>query len=97
MNYDPRHFIANARWRFAKTMPDNPHWYAVERDEERAGRGDALRAFVAFLKDTGTDAKYGGHRYRYVEVDGFTYWLTWAKGARYIVNRKPTSEAGWDE
>ncbi len=32
---------------------------------------------------------------RAVEVDDSTYWLT--RGEGYIINRKPTVDAGWDE
>jgi hypothetical protein len=32
-----------------------------------------------------------------VTVDGWDYWLTHTGDAGWIVNRKPSAEAGWDE
>jgi hypothetical protein len=40
---------------------------------------------------------FQGHRYRTVEVDERTYWLTWGRGGGHIVNRKLTAEAGWED
>jgi hypothetical protein len=80
-----REFIAAADWRFAKTMPENPHWWT------KPARGP--NALVALIK-AGEVRRYRGRRYTTVEIDGFAYWLTWGGG--YIVNRKPAAEAGWD-
>jgi hypothetical protein len=96
-SHDPRAFIASTAWTFASTMPENPHEYVVERDL----RGDpeahaAFRAFVAHVR-SGRLRTFRGHRYRTVEVEERTYWLTWGRGGGHIVNRKPTAEAGWDD
>jgi hypothetical protein len=31
--FDPRAFIAQAPWRFAKSMPHLPHWYVRQGDD----------------------------------------------------------------
>ena len=93
MDFDPRTFIASVEWRFAKTMAHyNPHWYVVQRDDG----GELFDGFLAYLKQHGTHRNYGGYPYLYVSVDGFDYWTTFADGAGYIVNRKPSDAAGWD-
>jgi hypothetical protein len=92
MNVDPRGFIDSVTWRFARTMPENPHWYVVERDVggpefEHSSRSSAQATLVTI----------GGWPYRTVTVDGFDYWLTWAGDAGHFINRKPSAEADWDE
>jgi CelD/BcsL family acetyltransferase involved in cellulose biosynthesis len=54
--YDPRHFIASVEWRFARTMPENPHWYVVERD---AG-GEPFSALVAYIRYHGRVRRFRG-------------------------------------
>jgi hypothetical protein len=81
-----REFIAAAAWRFAVTMPENPH--------EWVKGGPGFEDFVALVR-RGELRRYGGRPYRTVTIDGWTYWLTWGGGP--IVNRKPAAEAGWDE
>ncbi len=78
---------------FAKTMPENPHHYIVERKHA----GPELTAFVEHVQAHGKVRRYKGYPYRYVEIDEFTYWLTRAEDAGWIINRKLTTEAGWDE
>jgi hypothetical protein len=91
--YDPREFIRSVEWRFATTMAhSNPHWYVVQRDEG----GPLFDGFLAYLEAVGSVRTYKGHPYRYVTVDDHDYWTTCASGAGTIVNRKPSSEAGWD-
>ena len=91
--FDPRGFIASVEWRFAKTMAHyNPHWYVVERD---AG-GPEFTDFVAFVR-SGPIRRYRGGRYHCVTVDGWDYWLTHAGADGWIVNRKRSAEAGWDD
>jgi hypothetical protein len=89
---EAREFVASANWVFAKTMAAyNPHHYIVERDEG----GPALSAFVALVRSAPI-RRYRGGRYHSLELDGFTYFLTHAGAAGWIVNRKPTERAGWD-
>ena len=90
---DPRGFIASVEWRFAKTMAHyNPHWYVVERD----ARGPEFTDFVAFVR-SGPIRRYGGGRYHCVTVGGWDYWLTHAGADGWIINRKRSTEAGWDD
>jgi hypothetical protein len=91
--FDPRRFIASVDWRFAKTMAHyNPHWYVVERDNA----GPEFTDFVAFVR-SGPIRRYRGGRYHCVTVDGWDYWLTHAGADGWIVNRKRSAEAGWDD
>jgi hypothetical protein len=40
--------------------------------------------------------RYRGGRYHCATVDGWDYWLTHSGAGGWIVNRKPTAQAGWD-
>jgi hypothetical protein len=73
-------------------MPANPHWYVVEREVG----GLAFDAFVARIQD-GRVRRYEGYDYPTVPVDDFDYWLTRGNDSGWIINRKPSAEAGWDE
>jgi hypothetical protein len=63
---------------------------------ERVEGGDDFSAFVAFVHG-GPIRRYRGGGYHCVTVDDRDYFLTHAGDARWIVNRKPSVEAGWDE
>ena len=73
-------------------MPDNPHHYVVEGDSG----GPAFDDFVALIQ-AGSVRRYRGHDYRAVTVDDFDYWLMRSNDAGWIINRKPSAEADWDE
>ena len=93
MDSELRAWIKAAPFRFAVTMPENPHHYIVQRESG----GPEFEAFVRAVKELGSRRRYGGHRYWTIAVDDMTYWLTFGGGAGYIINRKPTAEAGWDD
>ena len=83
-----RAFIDRSDWRFAKTMPENPHWYVVRPAEPDVGH-DAL---LALLERYGTVRHWHGHPYRSISLDGWDYWFI-----HPVINRKPTGRAGWDD
>jgi hypothetical protein len=91
--FNPRAFIARANWTFASTVADWhdwPHEYAVEAKHE--GDPDFAR-FVKLIAEEGYDARFEGHRYRYLAVDGFLYWSSrslFSPGQN--LNRRPASD-----
>ena len=92
MSNDTRSFIASVEWVFARTMAHyNPHEYIVQKNH----RGEAFDAFVAFVR-SGPIRRYRGGRYHCVTVDEFDYFLTYARDAGWLVNRKASERAGWD-
>jgi hypothetical protein len=70
----------------------NPHWYVVERVEG----GPSFTSFVALVR-SGPIRRYRAGRYHCVTVDEHDYWLTHAGSDGWIINRKPSAEAGRDE
>jgi hypothetical protein len=95
--YDLDEWIKAAPFRFAKTMPDNPHWYVTERDEGRRGFGAEVRAFVDHVHEQGGTRFFKGYPYKTITLDDHDYWLTWGRDCGAIINRKPSTEAGWDD
>jgi len=81
---DARRFVAGARWVFAKTMPDAPHWYTLRAK----GDGRSFEAMVLFIRSYGYDGRYGGAAYRYLDLGGWTYWTMGAPLAEtMLINR----------
>jgi hypothetical protein len=84
-SFDPRAFIVGVEWRFAATMPDNPHEYILE---STAGGPDFL-AFHELIRGEGRVEVYEGYPYPYLTVDEYVYWTTWSPhGSGRIVNRR---------
>jgi hypothetical protein len=91
--FDPRPFIARARWTLSRTTehkPDWKHWYLV---------GDHYRddpdfaAFLALIATEGYRARFERITYRYLRVDDFIYWPSrslWTPGQN--LNRRPWSD-----
>jgi hypothetical protein len=66
----PERFIAQAPWRFAKTMLHMPHEYTVCGETP----DDDFEWFVRHVREHGYRARFGGRFYNYLEVDGWKYW-----------------------
>jgi hypothetical protein len=83
--------LEGARWTFAKTMADNPHFYTARRH----WRSDADFAHVvAFIRRFGHAQRYGSYIELVFEVGEHFYW----SGALPIdqtgwINRKPRVDA----
>jgi hypothetical protein len=63
---------------------------------ERAEGGAEFDACVAHVRQAPV-RRWRGGRYLCLTVDDHDYWLTHAGAAGWIVNRKPSDRAGWDE
>jgi hypothetical protein len=74
------------QWVYAKTMPDNPHWYTLrkqwQRDEDFAWTVQTIRRY-------GYEEIYEGRLYILLNVDGMKYWTMGAPVEETIlINRK---------
>ena len=91
-----RAYAHHADWTFAKTMPDNPHWYVVRQKawahSQEAGAGH--EALFQLLRWYYVLRWWHERGYRSLDLDSFTYWIM-EDGT--VINRKPTEAAGWDE
>jgi hypothetical protein len=67
-----RQFINTQDWRFAKTMPQWPHWYIVRGESNRCGDFDRL---AALIKGFGVEDAWGAERRRYLRIGEHKYWV----------------------
>lgn len=88
-----REYIARARWTFASTMADNPHWYAVRRRAQVGGFGILHERLYLLIRDYHYLRRWQGWDYRSIDLDGYSYWIM-QNGT--VINRKPADHAGWD-
>ncbi len=85
--FDPRAFIAQAPWRFAKTMPQLPHEYIRQGDVSEHD----FQAFLSYLREHGFRASWRQQPPNtYLELDGWRYWaMTGRRGQPImILNRE---------
>jgi hypothetical protein len=63
-------FVEKAPWRFARTMPDEPHEYTLRGETP----DDDFDAFVLLLQRRGFPGTYRGRDYTYLNISGWRYW-----------------------
>jgi hypothetical protein len=81
-----RNLLSAQQWIFAKTMPDNPHWYTLrkhwQRDEDFAWTVETIRR-------CGYEEIYEGRSYTVLNIDDMKYWTMGAPVEETIlINRK---------
>ena len=66
--------LASAEYRFAKTMPDNPHSY-TKLNPDWIGREKEFFEVVSFVWNNAVSEywKYGKY-YNYYHANGYKYW-----------------------
>jgi hypothetical protein len=90
-----RELIAKSRWIFAKTMPQNPHYYMLRK--EYASDAEFVR-FVEIIRRYGYRYQYGGYWYIQLDVDEWFYWTMGAPLEETIlINRKDLKLKGGSE
>lgn len=72
-------------WRFAKTMPHNPHWYTLRKE----WRDEEFVRVVQTMRRVGYTEYYQGRRYTMFNVNNMKYWTMGAPLRETIlINRK---------
>ena len=84
LRFEPEAFIAQAPWRFAKTMPEQPHEYTTRGETP----DEEFEAFVRFIREHGYRARYGRNVYTYLKLGDWRYWtMGWPVAQTRIINR----------
>jgi hypothetical protein len=87
-------------WIFAKTMPQNPHHYALRKNFKPDGQfsGDSLfEHTVTTMREYSYDGTFGGRKYKYFNVNGHYYWTMGALVKDTIlINRKQRGPTAYD-
>jgi hypothetical protein len=80
-----REAVNGLPFRFAKTMPQWPHWYVVRAPENE----EIYVALFNAIREHGYDQKFRGRPQRYLELgDGYKYWaMTTFLPASRVINR----------
>lgn len=63
--------LLSAEYRFAKTMPENPHWYTLRKTW--ADDAAFVRA-VEYIREVGYIEVYKKSKYTMLNLNGFKYW-----------------------
>ena len=72
-------------WRFAKTMPDNPHFYSLKKEWENP---DEFLEAVQYIRENGVSNMFGGREYTVLYLNGFRYWTMGSPlEDTYLINR----------
>lgn len=66
------HFIHNAEWHFAKTMPQIPHWYCLLKECEDK---DEFLWFARYIWEHSIPGEFLGHTYKYFYLGMYKYWI----------------------
>lgn len=85
-------FIADAKWQFAKTMPQIPHEYTV-RDWNDSGK---FEAFLHYILHYGELRKVKNWKRIYLDVGDYYYWWMGAPISKAVVINRAMREEMWD-
>lgn len=85
--------VANAllpqRWIFAKTMPENPHWYTLRKEWHD---DQAFVSTVEVMRRYGYKERFKGRPYTMLNLNGHKYWTMGAPiPATILINRREIS------
>jgi hypothetical protein len=96
-------FLETAAWRFARSMPQNPHWYTLRKTWEN---DDDFVTVVLFIRKYGYVERFPdpvkGWPYITMDIAGFHYWSmgcpigdkdTYTYWDTILINRKPLPDA----
>jgi len=77
-------------YRFAKTMPKNPHWYTLRYEWMDVGH-TVFNEVVRAIRDHGYTEWFGTYPWRMLEAGGFKYWSYYNCSVESVIvlNRKP--------
>ena len=79
--------LSSAEYRFAKTMPQNPHLYTLRRTWDNDALFDTV---VEYMRANSYTEYFGGKPYQMFDLNGYKYWTMGAEISRTIlINRKP--------
>ena len=86
-----RTFAAARRFVFAKSMAAMPHWYTVRHWASDHG---SFEKAVQMIRDNGYDRPFRGKPFKYLDIDGWSYWTMGAPvSATTVLNRARADDA----
>lgn len=80
--------LSESRWIFAKTMPQNPHFYTLRKE----WKDSHFVAVVELMRRYGYQEKFAGRNYTQFNVNGYKYWTMGSPiDQTILINRKPVT------
>jgi hypothetical protein len=81
-----RAYISKVDWINAKTYKTAPHEYTLRKVKPDLDV-DFVR-FVELIRSEGYDQEFCGKAYRYLDIDGYQYWIMGSPvGETILINR----------
>ena len=76
-------------WQFAKTLPENPHFYTKRKDWD----DDEFVEMVMLIRENGHQVYFGYKPYIVIDIDGYRYWTQGAPMEKTIlINRRELTQ-----
>jgi hypothetical protein len=69
---DVQVLLESQQWKFAKTMPEIPHWYSLRKDWSR---DDDFVLVAEHILSNGVPEKFQLRTYIYLFSGAFKYWI----------------------
>ena len=78
--------LLNAKWKFAKTMPWNPHYYTLKKTWKNK---TLFQNVVYFINDFGKKEEFKNRMYTVLYLGDYKYWsMSNDKNEVILINRK---------
>lgn len=68
-----RIYIESVEWRFAKTMPQWPHFYTIR--DWNPDKEAEFTFFAEVIQKDGVPDRWGKNNWYYLKVDQYKYWV----------------------
>lgn len=82
--------IEKHRWQFAKTLPENPHFYTKRKEWDN---DDDFVEMVMMIRENGHQVFFAYKPYIVLDVDGYRYWTQGSILEKTIlINRRELTE-----
>jgi hypothetical protein len=66
-----KRLLNEAKWIYAKTMPENPHYYCLRKN---FANDEDFVFLVEYIREHGIKEKWKNTKYIYLYLDGWRYW-----------------------
>ena len=84
--------IESFDWKFAKTMPKNPHFYTVKQKQDRKKSEDYEKLYN-YIRENHYIEYFKGYPYKCCHIGEWTYWaMTDDINESVVINRKRRGE-----
>lgn len=65
--------IETLQWKFAKSMPQMPHWYTV-RQKNNPELNEMYEKLYYYIRDNHYEKKFYRKTYKYCDIGDYMYW-----------------------